>query len=222
MRLPRFARQTAVLACALVALAAAPATEGFGPALVQSAHAQASANPVTAPIEGLDEALLTIMKEGRQASFRQRYAAVAPAVDRALDIPFILRISVGLNWSSMSAQQQQQLLAAFRDYTIASYVDNFDDYDGQTFEVLPNPRQLATGEQVVSTEIKPRSGEPHRLDYVMHRMPDGSWKAIDVLADGTISRVAVQRSDWTALLASGGAPALLATLQRKTEALSQG
>ena len=42
----------------------------------------------------------------------------------------------------MSAQQQQQLLAAFRDYTIASYVDNFDDYDGQTFEVLPNPRQL--------------------------------------------------------------------------------
>ena len=177
---------------------------------------------MTAPIQGLNEALLTIMREGRQASFRQRYDAVAAAVDRALDIPFILRISVGLNWSSMSAQQQQQLLGAFRDYTIASYVDNFDDYDGQTITVLPNPRQLATGEQVVSTEIKPRSGEPHRLDYVMHRMPDGSWKAIDVLADGTISRVAVQRSDWTALLASGGAPALLATLQRKTEALSQG
>ena len=142
MRLPRFARQTAVLACALVALAAAPATEGFGPTLVQSAHAQASASPVTAPIEGLDEALLTIMREGRQASFRQRYDAVAAAVDRALDIPFILRISVGLNWSSMSAQQQQQLLGAFRDYTIASYVDNFDDYDGQTIRFCPTRGSL--------------------------------------------------------------------------------
>lgn len=222
MRLPRFARHTAIFACALVASAAIPPTGGFGPALVRSAHAQASVSPAVEPIEALNAALLTIMREGRQSSFRQRYETVASAVDRALDIPFILRISVGLNWSSMSPQEQQQLLEAFRNYTIASYVDSFDSYDGQTFGILPNPRQLATGQVVVSTEIRPRSGEPHRLDYVMHRAADGTWKAIDVLADGTISRVAVQRSDWTALLSSGGAPALLATLQKKTEALSQG
>ena len=222
MRLPRFARQTAILACALVTLVAASATDGFGPLIVERAHAQAGVSPAIAPIEALDEALLSIMKQGRQAPFRQRYDTIAAAVDRALDIPFILRISVGFNWSSMSPQEQQQLLEAFRNYTIASYVDSFDSYDGQTFTVVPNPRQLATGEQVVSTEIRPQSGEAHRLDYVMHRAADGTWKAIDVLADGTISRVAVQRSDWTALLSSGGAPALLATLQRKTEALSQG
>jgi len=44
----------------------------------------------------------------------------------------------------------------------------------------------------------------------MKRMP-GEWKAVDVLADGSISRVAVQRSDFRSLLASGDAPALLAS-----------
>ncbi len=162
------------------------------------------------------------MKEGRRGSFQQRYATLAPAIEKALDLPFILRISVGLGWSSMSPEQRQELLEAFRKYTIASYLDNFDSYDGQKLVVDPATRQLATGEQVVSTQIVPQNGTPHRLDYVMHRTPDGTWKAIDVLADGTISRVAVQRSDWSSLLTQGGAPALLATLQKKTEALSQG
>ncbi len=222
MRPPRFARQPIILACALLGLGFAPMIGVPGTAAAQNAVNQAAVSPAAAPVQALDEALLGIMKQGRQASFKQRYDTLAPAVDRALDLPFILRISVGPNWSSMSQAQQQQLLAAFRDYTIASYVDNFDSYDGQTIQVAGSPRPLATGEQVVSTEITPRTGEPHKLDYVMHRSADGTWKAIDVLADGTISRVAVQRSDWTSLLASGGAPALLATLQKKAEALSQG
>jgi phospholipid transport system substrate-binding protein len=184
------------------------------------AQIASSGSPAT-PIENLDSALLAVMKEGRQTPFQQRYATLAPAVEQALDLPGILRISVGFAWSSMSRQQQKQLLEAFRKYTVATYLDNFDSFNGQKFVVEPNTRQLATGENVVTTEIIPKNGSPHKLDYVMHRLPDGSWKAIDVLADGT-SRVAVQRSDWSALINQGGAPALLATMQRKTQALEQG
>jgi ABC-type transporter MlaC component len=49
-----------------------------------------------------------------------------------------------------------------------------------------------------------------------------SWKAVDVLSDGKISQVAVQRSDFHSLLASGGVPALQAGLQRKVASLSNG
>jgi phospholipid transport system substrate-binding protein len=38
---------------------------------------------------------------------------------------------------------------------------------------------------------------------------------VDVLLDGTISRVAVQRSDFRGTLAHGGVPALIASLERK-------
>lgn len=171
---------------------------------VAAAQTTSSSGPIT-PIQNFDSALVAVMKQGRQTPFEQRYATLAPALQQALDLPGILRISVGFAWSSMSPQQQQQLLEAFRKYTIATYLDNFDGYNGQKFVVQPDTRQLATGEQIVSTEIIPKNGSPHKLDYVMHRLPDGNWKAIDVLADG-ISQAAVQRSDFGDVLSQGGAP----------------
>jgi phospholipid transport system substrate-binding protein len=59
------------------------------------------------------------------------------------------------------------------------------------------------------------------LDYVMRRGPAG-WQAVDVLTDGSISRVAVQRADFRGLLSSGGAPALVAGLEHKVANLSGG
>ena len=68
---------------------------------------------------------------------------------------------------------------------------------------------------------EPKTGTAHTLDYVMQKTDTG-WKVIDVLADGSISRAALQRSDFSALFDKGGAPALQARLQEKTEALSRG
>ena len=55
----------------------------------------------------------------------------------------------------------------------------------------------------------------------MEQTPSG-WKVVDVLAAGSISRVAVQRSDFRHLLSNGGGDALLASLRRKTADLSGG
>ena len=55
----------------------------------------------------------------------------------------------------------------------------------------------------------------------MRQTPSG-WKAVDVLADGAISRVAVQRSDFRTVLAGGGGAALVAKLERKVADLSGG
>ena len=54
------------------------------------------------------------------------------------------------------------------------------------------------------------------------RQGGGAWKAVDVLADGSISRVAVQRSDFRRLVGRGGAQALIESLNRKTADLSGG
>ncbi|MBW4092348.1 MAG: toluene tolerance protein [Proteobacteria bacterium] len=173
------------------------------------------------PIRALDAALLDIMRAGKTAPFQKRFDMLAPAVDRAFDLPHILRVSVGPGWSELSPTLQASLLDAFRRYTVASYVDNFDSFDGQHFDLQSDTRALPDGEQVVITRIVARSGESHQLDYVM-REHGGVWKAVDVLADGSISRVAVQRSDFRHLLNEGGATALMASLQRKTRDLSHG
>jgi phospholipid transport system substrate-binding protein len=192
----------------------------FTTGLVSPAQAQSAA--VTAPIQQLDAALLTIMKMGGTASFQQRVQQLAPAVERALDLPQILRLAIGPSWFTLSPDQQQRLQAAFRSYTLATYVENFDSYNGQRIITNPQLRTLSDGAEVVRTEIIPRSGESHYIDYVMRRGANGTWQATDILADGTISRVAVLRSDFSAMLASGGPSALVASLQRKAADLARG
>jgi phospholipid transport system substrate-binding protein len=54
------------------------------------------------------------------------------------------------------------------------------------------------------------------------RQEGSAWKVVDVLADGSISQVAVQRSDFRRLVSRGGAQALIQSLNQKTNDLSGG
>jgi phospholipid transport system substrate-binding protein len=161
------------------------------------------------------------MKASLGTPFKERYNMLAPVIDRVFDLDAILRASVGLVWSSLPPAQQALLQPAFRRYTIVSYLNNFDSYNNQRFTVSPATRPAGNGEQIVQTRITPTSGDSHELDYVMRNTPTG-WRAVDVLADGTISRVAVQRSDFRRLIDRGGAPALAQSLASKSLDLSDG
>jgi phospholipid transport system substrate-binding protein len=173
------------------------------------------------PIQRLDAALLAAMKAGPSTPFAQRFAALAPVLEQTFDLDAVLAASIGLGWPAVPGEQKARLLAAFRRYTVASYAANFNSYTGQTFQVSPDLRRVGNGEVVVQTKIVAADGSATPLDYVMRDGPSG-WKAVDVLADGSISRVAVQRSDFRHLLMNGGIPALLGGLQHKVANLSGG
>jgi phospholipid transport system substrate-binding protein len=173
------------------------------------------------PIRQLSDGLLRIMRAGSSTPFPQRFQMLAPEVDRAFDLSALLQLSVGPPWSTLPADQQSTLLSAFRRYTVAKYVNGFDNYNGQSFDIQPDTKSLPNGEQLVQTKIVSGSGTSHELDYVMRRT-SGGWKAVDVLADGSISQVAVQRSDFRRLVARGGAQALIQSLNQKTSDLSGG
>lgn len=178
----------------------------------------AAASDSAAPIDVLYTALEALMRAGPTTSFRHRYHQIAPVIDRTFDLRAILRSSVGTHWATLDAATQDALHAAFRRFTIAAYVANFDKYEGERFELIPPPRQVGE-DQVVQTRIIQDNGEPIRLDYVM-RQADAGWRVVDILLDGTISRVAVQHSDFRALLHNGDAAALIASLQQKTADLA--
>lgn len=180
--------------------------------------AQAADPQAVAPIQALNQGLIAGMKAGKQTPFTQRYAALAPVIERAFDLPTILQSSVGLRWSGLAPADQQRLLEAFRKFTVASYVANFDQFGGETLTVSPDTRSIGQ-DQVVGTRLV-SGGETTPIDYVM-RNGAGGWRAVDVLLNGSISQVAVNRSDWRALLATGAGP-LVDSLQRRTATLSGG
>ncbi len=191
-------------------------------ALVLAAPSMATAQSTTAtgasaPIAALQQALAR--NESSGGSFSARAAALSPVIDQAFNLPVILAHAVGLQYASIPPAKQAQLLQVFRQFTVASYVSNFSG-SGDRFSISPQTRQAGT-DTVVQTAIAPASGDATRVDYVMRSGAKG-YQAVDVLLDGTISRVAVERSDFRSVLESGGADALIKSLSQKVSALSNG
>ena len=175
----------------------------------------------TAPVQQLNAALLSAMKAGPRTPFADRYRTLAPVIEQVFDLDGVLARSVGVSWDSIPAPQKEVLAKAFRRYTISSYLANFDSYNGQNFQVAPETRQAGDSQVVVQSQLVRADGSHVQMDYVVSR-GRGAWKVVDVLLNGAISRVAVQRSDFRALLRSGGVEALASSLENKVASLSGG
>jgi phospholipid transport system substrate-binding protein len=174
-----------------------------------------------APVQAINTGLLIIMRAGRSMSFAGRLSVFRTVVDATFDLPLILRSSVGAaRWAMISPEQQAELLEVFTQFTVASYVANFDAFNGESFVIAPELRHVGK-DVVVQTRIVSPAGENARLDYVM-RENAGQWRVVDILLDGSISRVAVTRSDFRALLAGNDASGLIKSLRDKVAGFAAG
>jgi phospholipid transport system substrate-binding protein len=191
----------------------------FALTLLAPVAAAADASPA-APVEALDQGILALMRTAHGSGFAERARLFTPVALSAFDLPRIVRDSVGPRFASFAPAVQADLLDVFTQFTVASYVANFNGFNGERFEILPETRR-AGSDVVVQTQLMTATGEPVKLDYVVHG-DNGAWKIVDVLLNGSISRVAVQRSDFRALLSGGDAAPLIASLRGKVARLTAG
>ncbi len=173
--------------------------------------AQAS-DPAAATIGALDNGLLAIMHAGTGAGQAGRARQIAPIIDRAFDLPLMARLSVGPAWNGFTPHDQQALIAAFRAMSIAQYAKNFDGWSGERFTMSPQVDTRGT-DRLVRTTLTSPGGTSEVLAYRL-RQNGGTWKIIDVYYRNAISQLATRRSDFAAVVAKGGAPALIAHLDR--------
>jgi len=168
-------------------------------------------------VQGLYDALLDAMKNGRVLGQSGRFTQLAPVICRSFDIASMARLAVGPSWGSLNEAQRQQVTESFGRYISAIYADRFDSYNGQRLEV--------TGEQpaplgvMVKSQIIKANGEPVKVDYMMRRSGD-SWLIADIYLDGAISEVATRRSEFATILKQDGIDGLIAALNRKADTLT--
>jgi phospholipid transport system substrate-binding protein len=168
-------------------------------------------------VEGLYDALLSTMKNGRTLGGSGRFAKLAPIIRGSFDVTSMARLSVGPLWTGLSEAQRQEVTESYGRYISAIYADRFDSYDGQRLEVT-GEQQAPFGLMVKSRIIK-SNGEPVEVDYVM-RQNGESWLIADIYLDSAISEVATRRSEFAAILKTQGIDGLIAALNRKADILT--
>ncbi len=171
-------------------------------------------------VKSFYSALLDTMKEATRLGVEGRYKKLAPAIGATFDLPAMARIAVGPTWTTLKPEQQAAIIAAFSRMTIGTYASRFDGYDGERFEVDPKTTERGA-DRIVNTRIVQKGGEPVALNYLV-RNSGGEWKIVDVYLSGTISELATRRSEFSAILKSGGADALVASLRARGDKLLSG
>jgi phospholipid transport system substrate-binding protein len=187
-------------------------------AVFQGSGSARAETPPAAAIQDLCDALIASMKEGPAAGFEARRQLLEPHIRGALDLARMTRLVIGPPWRGFTAAQQERLVDAFSDFSIATYANRFSSFSGQKFTVDPNASRLENGDAMVHTTLETGEPEPVKLDYLM-REDAGRWRVIDVFLSGTISELAARRSEYSAVLRTGGADALVELLRRKTAEL---
>lgn len=188
-------------------------------------RAEADAAPAAAPearqtVEELHGELLEAMRRAEELGYAGREELLGPVLRDVYDLDYMARKSVGRHWSKLSEAEQQRFLETFRQLTVANYAGRFSGWSGEAFETL----QVENGVHdtlLVKTRLVRPEDEPVHLDYRLHRT-DGGWRIIDVYLNGTISELALRRSEYSAILRREGFASLLQALDEKIADLKQG
>ncbi|MBC7951214.1 MAG: ABC transporter substrate-binding protein [Rhodospirillaceae bacterium] len=165
-------------------------------------------------IEHFYARLLEAMKSGMD--FQGRFDALAPVVDQTFDLAGMTRLAVG---PRLPPEDFDHVVAAFRRYTITNYARQFGSWEGERFET-GTPAPAHGGGQLVPSRIIPATGESARLTYLM-KQQDGGWRVADVLLDGTISQLAVRRSEFQSVLKQSGAEGLVQVLDQRSTTMAE-
>ena len=167
-----------------------------------------------APVERFYAALDASMKAGDSLTLDARKQKLAPVVGATFDLPLMAAKVLGRHWRPLPPADQRQWIEAFSNLTVKTYAEQFDENTGLVFEI--GAVQAAPGgTALVRTKLKRASDAPVAIDYRLRPAGDG-WRVMDIFLNGTVSELALRRSEYTSVLERDGFPKLVATLKTRS------
>ncbi|WP_397475636.1 phospholipid-binding protein MlaC [Pusillimonas sp.] len=200
----------------------------FGFALLLSlgialtAQAKQAVDPQAAPNEFVE----TVGNNALQA-LRQEPAAQQGDLNRINELvneyvlPYVnlektTRLAAGRYWRQASAQQQKDLVEAFKGTLIRTYSGALAKVDEiSSLQILPFRGDPAADDVVVRSSLSQRNGPAVGVDYRLEKTPDG-WKIYDLNVEG-IWLIQNYRNQFAQQINQNGIDGLIDALNRQNQ-----
>jgi len=195
----------------LAVLAALATTQALAD---QGAATKPSLDAARAPVERFYAALDASMKAGDSLTLDARKKQLAPVVGKTFDLPLMAAKVLGRHWRPMPPADQKRWIEAFASLTVKTYAEQFDENTGLVFEVGA-VEAAPSGTALVRTKLKRANESPVAIDYRLRPLA-GGWRVMDIFLNGTVSELALRRSEYTSVLERDGFEKLVTTLQMRS------
>lgn len=170
-------------------------------------------------VETLHSSLLNLMKNAEELGYQGRFELIVPVIERTFDLDFMSAKCVGRHWKKLSPEEQKVWRSKFSRLVASNYAGNFDRYEGEMFETLgEEPGQRET--QMVLTKLRVPKDDDVIFNYRL-RETNAGWRIIDIYLKGTVSELALRRSDFASMLKNEGFAELTAAVDKKIADIRQ-
>ena len=181
-----------------------------------SLSAAAMDERIREPVVELHNALLNNMKTVQDDAYEGRYDKLKSVILEWFDTALIAKVVLGREWKSLDVQSREDFIALFNRLTITTYVNQFDSYNGETFEIT-SIEPMKKNRYLVKSRITRIQDEPVSLNYIVHET-EGSWKIISVIANG-VNDLSLKRAEYTVVIKENGYTGLTADIESKIQEL---
>lgn len=185
-----------------------------------AAPLRADDSGAAATVNDLHATLLAVMKDAAALGYQGRYDKIKPAVENDFDLDFMARFALGPDGKDLSAADQARWRDAFARITIATYAGRFTGWGGEQFKTL-GEEPAAQDTVFVKTMLDRPDAEDVQLTYRLRKV-NGAWKIVDIYNKGTVSELALRRSDYSSVLKRDGFEKLLQTVDAKVADYASG
>lgn len=174
----------------------------------------------TAVVRQFNDALLSVLKDGEKLGYPGRYQRLRAVMQETFDLDFMAEKVLGKSWNGLSDADRGRWREVFSEFTVANYAANFDKFSGQQFEIR-GEEPSANETVLVKSLVKSPGHEDVELTYRLHQV-GGRWRIMDVFLKGTVSELALRRSDYGSVLERDGFDKLVDVVRARIADLAAG
>ncbi len=185
--------------------------------MFETAPGTANAEGSTEVVETLHAALIEVMENAETLGYSGRYAVLDPVIRASFDSEFMARKTIGRHWKEMNEVDRERWLDHFVRYTVSNYAGRFAEFQGEHFETH-GEEEAPHDTVLVRTTLVVPSDKNVDLNYRL-RPVSGGWRIVDIYMNGTVSELALRRSEYGSTLKREGFEVLVGAIAQKITAL---
>jgi len=188
--------------------------------LATAAQAQKPVDPSAAPndfVQTVGNNALEVLRQepaAQQGDLNRINQLVDKYVLPYVNLEKTTRLAAGRYWRQASAQQQKDLVEAFKGTLIRTYSGALSKVDEvSALQILPFRGDANADDVVVRSSISQRNGPPVGVDYRLEKTPQG-WKIYDLNVEG-IWLIQNYRNQFAQQINQNGIDGLIDALNRQ-------
>ncbi|MDX3894366.1 MAG: ABC transporter substrate-binding protein [Pusillimonas sp.] len=188
--------------------------------LATAAQAQKPVDPTAAPndfVQTVGNNALEVLRQepaAQQGDLNRINQLVDEYVLPYVNLEKTTRLAAGRYWRQASAQQQKDLVEAFKGTLIRTYSGALSKVDEvSALQILPFRGDANADDVVVRSSISQRNGPPVGVDYRLEKTPQG-WKIYDLNVEG-IWLIQNYRNQFAQQINQNGIDGLIEALNRQ-------